>query len=550
MPDYFDLGSHSRSITTSSSEAQTWFDRGLIWTYGFNHEEAVRCFQRALDADPRCAMAQWGIAYAAGPNYNYDWDHIDPTTLGRMLATTVAAVEQASTLAEPTSQVERALIEAIAARYQSTTVPADLWAWSDAYADAMRAVHMAFPDDLDVVALFADALINRTPWRLWDLPSGQPAPDSSAVEARQALERALGTPEGMRHPGVLHMYIHLMEMSPFPEKAAAAADALRSLVPDAGHLHHMPTHIDMLCGDYQAVVDWNSAAIVADEKYRAREGGMNVYTLYRTHNYHFKLYGAMFLGQSEVAIEAADGMINAIPIELMHVQTPPMADRLEGRFSMKLHALIRFGRWQEIIDTPLPDDPALYCVTTAMVHYARGVAFAATGRVAEAEEQQRLFEEAYARVPETRIFQNNTCRDILGISAEMLAGELEYRKGNYVLAFDHLRRSVARSDGLLYSEPWAWMQPPRHALGALLLEQGHVDEAAAVYRADLGLDDSLPRAHQHPDNVWALHGYHECLVRQGRLDEADSIRERLDAVSGLADVPVESSCFCRSTTAA
>ncbi|MCO5176252.1 MAG: tetratricopeptide repeat protein [Thermomicrobiales bacterium] len=550
MPDYFDLGSHSRSITTSSPEAQRWFDRGLIWTYGFNHEEAVRCFRRALDADPRCAMAQWGIAYAAGPNYNYDWDHIDLETLVKMLATTGAAVEQASALAPPTSPVERALIEAIAARYQSTTVPDDLWVWSDAYADAMRAVYAAFPDDLDVVALFAEALINRTPWRLWDLPTGEPAHNSSAVEARQVLERAMTTPDGMRHPGVLHMYIHLMEMSPFPEKAAAAADALRGLVPDAGHLHHMPTHIDMLCGDYQAVVDSNSAAIVADEKYREREGAMNVYTLYRTHNYHFKLYGAMFLGQSDVAIEAAEGMVNAIPIELMHVQTPPMADRLEARFSMKLHALIRFGRWQEIIDTPLPDDPTLYCVSTAMVHYARGVAFAATGVVAEAEEQRRLFEAAYARVPETRVFQNNTCRDILGISAEMLAGELEYRKGNYDLAFDHLRRSVERSDGLLYSEPWAWMQPPRHALGALLLEQGQVDEAADVYRADLGLDDSLPRAHQHPDNVWALHGYHECLVRQGKLDEAAAILERLDAARGLADVPVESSCFCRSVSAA
>ena len=550
MPEYFDLGAHTRPITTTSSDAQRWFDRGLVWTYGFNHEEAVRCFQRALDADPGCAMAQWGIAYACGPNYNRSWDQIDPTTLATMLATAVDAVERATSMVAEASSVERALVGAIGARYQSTTPAADLWAWSDAYADAMRAVYAAFPDDLDVAALFAEALINRTPWKLWDLPTGHPAAGASTVEARAVLERAMAAPGGMTHPGVLHMYIHLMEMSPFPEKARAAADALRGLAPDAGHLHHMPTHIDMLRGDYQAVVDSNSDAIVADEKYREREGAMNIYTLYRAHNYHFKLYGAMFLGQSEVAMEAADGMIDTIPPELLRVEAPPMADRLEARMSMKLHALIRFGKWQEIIDTPLPDDPKLYCVTTAMVHYARGVAYAATGRVAEAEEEQRLFEAAVGRVPETRVFQNNTCLDILGVAAEMLAGELEYRKGNYDAAFERLSRSAARSDRLLYSEPWAWMQPPRHALGALLLEQGRVDEAAAVYRADLGLDDTLPRAHQHPENVWALHGYHECLVRQGRLDEAAAIRERLDAAAGRADVPVESSCYCRMTHAA
>ncbi len=550
MPEYFDLGSHTRPVTTTSPDAQRWFDRGLVWTYGFNHEEAVRCFERAIAADAGCAMAHWGVAYAAGPNYNRSWDQIDPTTLGRMLATAVAAVERATGAAAGATPVERALVGAIGARYQSATPAENLWAWSDDYAGAMRAVYAAFPDDLDVAALFAEALVNRTPWKLWDLATGAPAAGASTVEAREVLERALAAPGGMTHPGVLHMYIHLMEMSPFPERAQAAADALRGLVPDAGHLHHMPTHIDMLRGDYHSVVASNADAIVADEKYREREGAMNIYTLYRAHNYHFKLYGAMFLGQSEVAIEAAEGMVETIPPELLRVEVPPMADRLEARMSMTLHALIRFGRWQEIIDTPLPEDPVLYCVTTAMVHYAKGVAFAATGRVAEAEEQQSLFEAALARVPETRFFQNNTCLDILGVAAEMLAGELEYRKGNHDAAFEHLRRSAERSDGLLYSEPWAWMQPPRHALGALLLEQGHVDEAAAVYRADLGLDDTLPRAHQHPDNVWALHGYHECLVRMGRLDEAAAIRERLDAAARRADVPVESSCYCRTVHAA
>ncbi|HUG15566.1 MAG TPA: hypothetical protein VMM78_11195 [Thermomicrobiales bacterium] len=542
----FDLGSHTRPASTASADAQRWFDRGLVWTYGFNHEEAVRCFQRALDADPGLAMAHWGVAYAAGPNYNRAWHQLDPTTLAAMLATTVSALEQASRLLDRAAPVERALIAALGKRFQSTTPADDLQVWSDDYADAMREVYGAYPDDLDVTALFAEALMNRTPWRLWDLPRRCAADGASTLEAQDVLERALERPESRVHPGVLHMYIHLMEMSPFPERALPVADLLRELVPDAGHLRHMSTHIDVLCGDYRTVVASNAAAIVADEKYREREGGMNIYTLYRAHNYHFKLYGAMFLGQSEVAMEAAEGQVNAIPRELLLVETPPMADRFEGRMPMKMHALIRFGRWQEIIDTPLPEDQTLYCVTTAVIHYAKGVARSALGQIAEAEEQRELFDAAMQRVPETRFLQNNTCLATLAVAAEMLYGELEYRKGNYGIAFDHLRESVALSDGLQYAEPWAWMQPPRHALGALLLEQGHVEEAEAVYRADLGLDGALPRAHQHPENVWALHGYHECLHRLGKCDLADLIKPRLDLAVARADVPIDSSCFCRN----
>ncbi|MGH9175854.1 MAG: tetratricopeptide repeat protein, partial [Vicinamibacterales bacterium] len=349
--------------------------------------------------------------------------------------------------------------------------------------------------------------MNRTPWLLWDQPTGAPAAGASTVEAREILERALENPASRVHPGVLHMYIHLMEMSPYPEKALRVCDWLRGLVPDGGHLEHMPTHIDILCGQYHDVIEWNQKAIDADRTYLQREGAMNFYTLYRTHNVHFKLYGAMFLGQSEVALAAADDMIAMIPEDLLRVEAPPMAWWLEPFVPMKMHALVRFGKWQEIIDLPLPSDQELYVTTTAMIHYAKSIALAATGRVAAAEDEQRRFKAAVERVPETYIFQNTPCRDILAVAEAMLAGELEYRKGNYEAAFAHLRRSVVLEDTLPYAEPWAWMQPTRHALGALLLEQGHVEEAEAVYRADLGLDDSLPRSCQHPENVWALHGY-------------------------------------------
>ena len=216
---------------------------------------------------------------------------------------------------------------------------------------------------------------------------------------------------------------------------------------------------------------------------------------------------------------------------------------------MKLHVLIRFGKWQEIIAAPLPADQELFCVTTAMLHYAKAVAHAASFNVPAAEKEQRLFEEARAHVPPTRYLFNNTCLDILSIAAEMMRGEIEYRKLNFAVAFAHLRKSMELDDNLPYDEPWGWMQPTRHALGALLLEQNQIEEAEAVYRADLGLDHTLARACQHPDNVWSLHGFHECLTRLGKHSEAIIIKQRLDVATARADVPVMSSCFCRMSAA-
>jgi tetratricopeptide (TPR) repeat protein len=550
MSAYYDLGAHTRIVTTVSADAQLWFDRGLNWTYAFNHEEAVRCFERAIEADPECAMAHWGIAYAAGPNYNKPWEAFDETDFAESLATCHTSSQTAIALMDSATPSEQALINAVQARYPTSEPSSDWSIWNDNYAAAMREVYRSHGDDLDVAALFAEALINRTPWQLWDLPAARPAEGASTVEATEVLERAMGDPAGMRHPGVLHMYIHLMEMSPHPERALLASDNLRGLVPDGGHLQHMPTHIDVLCGHYSNVVAWNDEAIAADRKFVEREGAMNFYSLYRMHNYHFKLYGAMFLGQYETALMTANEMIATLPAELLRVESPPMADWLEAFAPMKMHVLIRFGKWQEIIETPLPEDRELFAFTTALVHYAKGVAYAASGQIAEADEQKALFEDARARVPETRYLFNNACLDILAVAAEMLYGELEYRKGNFEAAFAHLRRSIELDDNLPYDEPWGWMQPTRHAYGALLLEQGRVEDAEAVYRADLGLDGTLARAYQHPDNVWSLHGYHECLVRLGKHDIAQMIKRRLDLAVARADVPIESSCYCRMTHAA
>ncbi|MFD4415492.1 tetratricopeptide repeat protein [Streptomyces sp. NPDC058251] len=543
--DYYDLGTHRRPVTTSSPSAQTWFDRGLIWSYAFHHEEAVSCFEAAAAADPDCAMAYWGIAYALGPNYNKPWEFFDGEDLARTVDRTHAAVERAQEKAAGATPVEQALIRALRTRYPQAEAVEDCSVWNVPYAESMRAVYELAPDDADVATLYADALMNLTPWQLWDLRTGEPAEGARTLEARTVLERAIAGEPGVDHPGLLHMYIHLMEMSPTPETALPVADRLRDLVPDAGHLQHMPTHLDVLCGDYRRVVSDNSKAIAADEKFHARAGAMNFYTLYRSHNYHFKIYGAMFLGQSKTALETAARLEASIPEALLRVQSPPMADWLEGFLAMRVHVLIRFGRWSDILHLPMPADPRLYCVTTAMLHYARGVAFSATGRISEAEAERERFREAVSRVPETRMLFNNTCADILAIASAMLDGELDYRKGRYDAAFAALERSIALDDDLPYDEPWGWMQPTRHAYGALLLEQGRVTEAEAVYRADLGLDDSLPRAVQHPGNVWALHGLHECLVRLGKVGEAQIVGQQLKIALALADVPIEASCFCR-----
>jgi tetratricopeptide (TPR) repeat protein len=546
----YDLGDYKRRISTRSKEAQLWFDRGLAWCYGFNHEEAIRCFQKGVAADPTCAMLHWGIAYAAGPNYNKQWKAFDVMDLKRSLRLAHGAMGKAFACLKKASPVERALIEPLAKRYQSNDHEIVTPIWNDDYALAMREVYRAYPDDHDVVALFAEAIMNRTPWQLWDTKAGKPAEGADTAEAIKVLERSLAQPGGMTHPGLLHMYVHLMEMSPYPERALRAADALRTVVPDSGHLVHMPTHIDVLCGLYKNVVDWNGRAIASDGKYLKHRGPKNFYSLYRCHDYHFRLYGAMFLGQYGPAIETADAMIANLPDELLRVESPPMADWLEGFVPMKQHVLIRFGKWKEIIAEPLPKDKKLYCTTTAMLRYAKAVAHAASGNVKAADEEAKRFAAAHAAVPPTRYVFNNTCLDILAVAAEMMKGEIAYRKGRFDEAFAHLRKSVELDDNLPYDEPWGWMQPTRHALGALLLEQGRVEEAEKVYRADLGLDATLTRACQHPENVWSLHGFHECLMRLGRKAEASIVKGRLDIALAWADVPIKSSCFCRMRQAA
>ena len=543
---YFDLGPYGRKVTTSSADAQLWFDRGLNWLFGFNHGEAIKCFQKALEHDPECAMAHWGVSYASGPNYNLPWHLYDPH--GRQMALTAAyeAMQGALAHAGTASPVEQAMIHALPARYPQREAIEDMAAWDKAYTKEMRRIFKAYPDDLEVRAVFAESIMNETPWQMWDLRAGAPAEGAGTEECRAVLEYAFSNiPTAWQHPGLLHLYVHLMEMSPFPQRALRAGDRLREIVPDSGHLIHMPTHLDVLCGHYHDVLVYNQKALACDRQFLAYASDPGVYLIYVIHNFHFAIYGAMFLGQYTPAIAAAEELIARVPEAVLRIESPPMVDFLEGYLTMKQHVLVRYGKWHEIIAQKLPADRALYCSNVAMMHYAKAVAHSALGNVGEAESEKALFLAAKTRVPESRRVHNNTVVDLLGVAEEMLNGELEYRKGNYDAAFAHLRRSVELDDALPYDEPWGWLQPTRHALGALLLEQGHIKEAEAVYRSDLGLDGKLSRACQHPDNLWSLHGLHECLTRRGDKVEATLIGQRLDLAVARAEIPVKASCFCR-----
>ena len=542
---YYDLGSYHRPIDTPSPQAQVWFDRGMVWAYAFNHEEAIRCFDRALELDPDLAIARWGIAYSIGPNYNKAWEAFDPVDLAASLAR--ARMELGLAANGRASAIERGLIEALQARFPTDDPndPEALQAGHTAYADAMASLAEVYPDDIDVSALAADALVNLTAWALWDTRTGEPAPGSRVVEAKRMLDDALSTAAGREHPMILHLYLHTMEMSATPQEALPAADLLRGLVPAAGHLQHMPSHIDVLCGDYRSSVVANLTAVQADQQFVDREGPLNFYSLYRAHNLHFVVYSAMFEGNSRAALAAADELTGQLSAELLAIESPPMADWLEAFVPLRIHVLVRFGRWDELIATPLPEDLDLYCSTATTIHYGRGLAHAAKGQIPQAQAEREAFAEAYTTVPDTRYLFNNTVQDIMAIAAEMLDGEIAYREGQFDTAFAHLRRAIELDDSLPYDEPWGWMSPTRHAYGALLLEQRRVEEAAAVYAADLGLDPTLSRACQHPNNVWSLHGYHECLQRLGRHDEAAIIGQQLDLMRARADVPIVASCACR-----
>ena len=552
---YFDLGVHSWPVTTVSPETQRWFDQGLNWCFSFNREEGVKCFRKALETDPDCAMAYWGIAYGSGPFYNLTWRELGEKEISATTRLCFDSIAAARQRAAGATELERHLIEALSARFQQPqgVSIAEFDRWEDDYAAAMRRLHYSHPYDHDVTALLVETLLTRTPRRLWDLKTGRPAANSDVLEAIALCEASIAARDKaghLQHPSIVHLHIHAMEMSTQPERALPAADALATLCPDGGHMNHMPGHIYVLVGDYERARGASIRAIAANDLYLDYAGTLNYYTVACSHDLHLMIHSCMFLGHYGDAIAAADKLCAMITPDLLTApDRPKFTMSLEGYYSVRAHVLVRFGRWQDIMDLPVPGDPDIYRVTTAMYHYARCIAAATLRQFTLADQERVLFRKSLARIPEQRRFFNNHARDVLAVGEAMLEGELAYHKGDYAEAFAHLRESVRLDDNLNYIEPWAWMHPPRHALAALLMEQGHFEEAEQIYRDDLGLSDRIQRCAQHPDNVWALHGIVECLTQRGETTERAVLAEKLAKAQRLTDIAITSSCLCRTQPA-
>ncbi|MEO1846166.1 MAG: hypothetical protein ABGY05_02215, partial [Pseudomonadota bacterium] len=393
----FDLGSHVFAVSTESEMAQRLFDQGLNWCFGFNQEEGLACFKKALEFDPSCAMLHWGAAYAAGPFYNMPWcDFSEPEAVD-CTAFCRSHIDQALALSGSATPPEKALISALAGRVQKphTVSQSEYDSWDDAYAEAMRKAYSDFPENQDVMALFIEAMMTRTPWRLWDVKTGLPTVGANTLEAIAVCEKAIALADEsgeQQHPAILHLHIHLLEMSPTPERAMNSADRLGGLCPDAGHINHMPGHIYVLCGEYEKARIASDKAIHVNRKYLAYAGPYNYYTTARCHDLHLMMYTCMFLGQFEPAMAAAQEICDNLPPDVINLKGKPfIASTMEGYYAMKMHVLVRFGKWREIIDAPMPQDPNLYCVSTCMHHYAKGIAYAAMKEFTKAEYHKRQF---------------------------------------------------------------------------------------------------------------------------------------------------------------
>lgn len=485
--------------------------------YAFNHDEAIRAFEHALRLDPRCAMAAWGVAVCLGPHIN------NPVMPPERSAEAWEAVRRAAQLRPYARPIEQQLIDAVQKRYAAEP-PEDRRALDEAYAAAMREVWRQNPDDADIATLYAESLMDLQPWDLW---TREGHPKGATNEIVAVLERAMEL--NPSHPGALHLYIHAVEASPTPQRAASAADRLRDLVPAAGHLVHMPSHIDVRTGRWRQAAEANEKAIVADRAYRRIVPRQGFYRLYMAHNHHFLAYAGMMEGRSGAALSAAREMISSIPRSYLKEN----ATLVDGYTPIAIEVLMRFGRWNDLLREPAP--PEYLPITTAFWRFGRAVARAAQGDVARAVEEQRAFRDAVRRVPEGAVMAINPAEKVLRIADHMLDGEIAFRRGEIDAAIDHLQRAIVIEDDLQYMEPPDWVQPVRHTLGAMLVDQKRWAEAERIYRADL---------ERWPENGWSLHGLAICLKAQGRETEYAAVQKRFLDAWQRADIPIESSCLC------
>ena len=508
-PRLQNLGVHTFKVSTRSARAQQFINQGLNLTYGFNHAEAGRAFAEAARLDPGCAMAYWGQALVLGPNINAAMSADDePKAL--------ALIQKAEAAKGGVTPRERAYIDALRTRY--TGKPEDRSQGDRGYADAMRKMVRAFPADLDAATLFAESLMDLRPWSYWTKDG---VAQDGTLEAIASLERVLSV--NRSHPGALHYWIHLWEPTKTPERAEKEADRLLPLMPGAGHIIHMPAHIYMRVGRYADAVKANQQAVAADEDYIAQCKAQGMYPLgYYPHNIHFVWMGATMSGQGAVALAAARKVAAAIPAEAL-VTVPP----LQSFLVVPYWAMVQFERWDEILAEPAPAHDTIF--TRGVWHYARGRAFAGTGRLSEAEQELAALsaivaDKALPTLPASASL--NTPDAILRIAPEVLAGEIALRKQDVDGALLHLERGVRFEDALIYNEPPDWPQPVRQRLGAALLVAGRPIEAESVYWDDL---------RRNPENGWSLSGLARALEAQGKKQEAAAVRQRFVKAWAAAD---------------
>ena len=514
-PLFENLGNHSYKVSTKNELAQRFFNQGLRLTYGFNHAEAHRSFMEASRLDPNCALAYWGQAFVLGPNIN------DPLPDDERKSKSYEAVQKAIKLLSKATPKEQALIEALSHRY-STDLTKDIIELNIAYMEAMIKVAAKFPEDSDILTLFADAVMNTVPWNYWD-KEGNPSPH--IAEAKTALEKAMKL--NPNNPGAHHYYIHMVEL-PMPDLAIPSADILGALMPAAGHIVHMPSHIYIRVGRYKDAVTVNQKAILADEDYISQCYSQGMYPLgYYPHNIHFLWSASSLLGDSKIAIDAAKKTAEKVPVgemEELHF--------LQNFGSTPLLAYTRFGKWNDILTYPKPNDKIKHL--KLIWHYARGIAFTRKNNIGEAQEELEAIE-ALIKDPdmETLIatgFDNGTT--LAKLAYEVVAGEIASTKNDYDSAIKHLQNAVEMEDALIYNEPSAWHIPPRQNLGAILMKAKKYAEAEKRYKEDLKV---------LRQNGWSLMGLYESLKAQGKMVEADKIKHEFDNAWKDADIEISSS---------
>lgn len=519
-PIFEGLGTYTKKITTSSPEAQRYFNQGLAWFHGFNHGLAIRSFQEAARLDPECAMAHWGIALANGPHINVPM--VPPPAAEQAWQ----AITLAQKFASRATPVERDLIAALAKRYANPQ-PEDRTPLDRAYADAMRQAWQTYPKDADVGALFAESMMTLRPWDLWTA-DGRLQPGTEEIVSTLEAVLALNP----QHPFANHLYIHVIEASPRPERAIPAADRLRDLQPALAHNVHMPSHIDIRNGRWQEAITANVRAIEASRQLRARVGPPPhgpIY-IYNAHNYHMLAYAAMMTGQSELAIGQIRAMVATLPPELVK----DFALFVDGYVAMPYEVLLRFGRWDEVLAAP--DHPEHLPFARSIRRAARGVALAAKGDTVGARAEQLEYLAAIKRIPPGTSVGPVDVQTMIAVATPMLAGEILYREGSYDAGLSKLREAVQAEDALRYFEPPAWFLPVRHALGAALMQSTKYAEAEKVYREDL---------RRFPENGWSLFGLAESLRMQRKADDARAAEAHFKTVWNAADVKIASSCMCQ-----